>query len=160
MIVILMGVSGSGKTTIGKSLAESLGWRFFDGDDFHPDANVTKMGKGIPLSDNDRQPWLNALRKLIKQLISKDVSAVIACSALKKVYREYLQDDMEAVRFVYLKGDYELIRKRLDGRSSHYMKADLLSQFDALQEPEGVLTVDISRDPGEIMKSIQKGLHS
>ena len=155
MLVIFMGVSGSGKTTIGKSLAESLGWTFFDGDDFHPTANVSKMAKGIPLSDNDRQPWLNALRKLIKKLISKDVSAVIACSALKRVYREYLQDDNEAVRFVYLKGDYELIRERMEGRSSHFMKADLLlSQFAALQEPEGVITVNISRDPEEIVKSI------
>ncbi len=155
MIVIFMGVSGSGKTTIGKSLAESLGWTFFDGDDFHPTANVSKMAKGIPLSDNDRQPWFNALRKQIKKLISKDVSAVITCSALKRVYREYLQDDNEAVRFVYLKGDYELIRERMEGRSSHFMKADLLlSQFAALQEPEGVITVNISRDPEEIVKSI------
>lgn len=93
--------------------------------------------------------------KLIKKLISKDVSAVIACSALKRVYREYLQDDNEAVRFVYLKGDYELIRERMEGRSSHFMKADLLlSQFAALQEPEGVITVNISRDPEEIVKSI------
>lgn len=160
MIVILMGVSGSGKTTIGKSLAESLGWMFFDGDDFHPDANITKMGKGIPLSDNDRRPWLNALRKLIKQFLSKDVSVVIACSALKKGYREYLQDDNADVRFVYLKGDYELIRKRLEERSSHFMKADLLlSQFDALQEPEGAITVGISRDPEKIVKSIRDGLH-
>ncbi len=113
MIVIMMGVSGSGKTTIGKPLAESLGWMFFEGDDFHPHTNVTKMAKGIPLSDNDRQPWLNAIRKLIKQLVNKDESAVIACSALKKVYRDFLEQDNEEVCFVYLKGDYELIRQRL-----------------------------------------------
>jgi gluconokinase len=159
MIVILMGVSGSGKTTIGKRLAESQGWVFFEGDEFHPQANITKMGKGIPLSDKDRQPWLNALRKLIRQLIHKEESAVIACSGLKAAYREFLEHENEAVCFVYLKGDYELIEKRLEERSNHYMKAGLLSsQFAALQEPEGVITVEILRDPEEIVKSIQEEL--
>jgi gluconokinase len=159
MIVILMGVSGSGKTTIGKRLAQSLGWMFFEGDDFHPRANITKMGKGIPLSDKDRQPWLDALRKLIKQLIHREESAVIACSALKAAYREFLKHENEEVCFVYLKGDYELIRKRLEERSNHYMKAGLLSsQFVALQEPEGVITVEILRDPEEIVSSIQEEL--
>jgi gluconokinase len=157
MIVILMGVSGSGKTTIGKRLAESLGWVFFEGDEFHPQANITKMGKGIPLSDKDRQPWLNALKKLIRQLIHKEESAVIACSALKTAYRQFLEHENEEVYFVYLKGDYELIRKRLEERSNHYMKPGLLSsQFADLQEPEGVITVDIRRDPEEIVRSIQE----
>ena len=158
MIVIMMGVSGSGKTRIGKPLAESLGWMFFEGDDFHPHANVTKMAKkNIPLSDNNRQPWLNAIRNLIKQLVNKDESAVIACSALKKVYRDFLEQDNQEVYFVYLKGDYELIRQRLEERPGHFMKADLLSsQFAALQEPEKAITVEISRDPEEIVRSIQE----
>ncbi len=158
-MVILMGVSGSGKTTIGKRLAQSLGWTFFEGDDFHPRANITKMSKGIPLSDEDRQPWLNALRELIEQFIHKEESAVLACSALKAAYRQFLEQENEEVFFVYLKGDYELIRKRLEERSNHYMKAGLLSsQFDALEEPEGVMTVDILRDPEEIVSSIQQEL--
>jgi gluconokinase len=159
MIVILMGVSGSGKTTIGKRLAEGLGWVFFEGDDFHPQANITKMAKGIPLSDMDRQPWLNALRKLISQLIHEEESAVITCSALKAAYRQFLKQGNKEVCFVYLKGDYELIEKRLEQRSDHYMKAGLLSsQFADLQEPEGVMTVDIGEDPEEIVRSIQEEL--
>jgi gluconokinase len=161
MIVILMGVSGSGKTTIGKRLAEGLGWVFFEGDDFHPQANITKMAKGIPLSDMDRQPWLNALRKLISQLIHEEESAVITCSALKAAYRQFLKQGNKEVCFVYLKGDYELIEKRLEQRSDHYMKAGLLSsQFADLQEPEGVMTVDIGEDPEEIVRSIQEELLS
>lgn len=157
MIVILMGVSGSGKTTIGKRLAKGLDCVFFEGDEFHPQANITKMGKGIPLSDMDRQPWLNALKKLIRQLIHKEESAVIACSALKAAYRQFLEQENEEVCFVYLKGDYELIEKRLEERSNHYMKAGLLStQFADLQEPEGVITVDIRRDPEEIVRSLQE----
>jgi len=159
MIAILMGVSGSGKTTIGKLLAQRLGWTFLEGDAFHPRANITKMIKGIPLSDEDRQPWLNALRELIEQFIHKKESVVLACSALKAAYREFLEQKDREVFFVYLKGDYELIRKRLEERSNHYMKAGLLSsQFEALEEPEGVMTVDILRDPGEIVTSIQQEL--
>lgn len=159
MIVIMMGVSGSGKTTIGKRLAKGLGWVFFEGDDFHPQANITKMGEGIPLSDKDRQPWLDTLRKLIRELIKKEESAVIACSALKAAYREFLEQESEEVCFVYLKGDYELIEKRLEERSDHYMKAGLLSsQFADLQEPEGVITVDIRRDPEGIVRAIQEEL--
>lgn len=159
MIVILMGVSGSGKTTIGKRLAQSLGWVFFEGDDFHPRTNITKMSKGIPLSDEDRQPWLNTLRELIEQFMHKKESMVLACSALKAAYREFLEQKDEEVFFVYLKGDYELIRKRLEERPNHYMKAGLLwSQFEALEEPEGVMTVDILRDPEEIVTSIQQEL--
>lgn len=159
VIVIMMGVSGSGKTTIGKRLAERLGWVFFEGDDFHSQANITKMGEGIPLSDVDRQPWLNTLRKLIRELIKKEESAVIACSALKAVYREFLEQESKEVCFVYLKGDYELIEKRLEERSDHYMKAGLLSsQFADLQEPEGVITVDIGKEPEEIVRSIQEEL--
>lgn len=159
MIVILMGVSGSGKTTIGKRLSEGLGWAFFEGDEFHPQSNIAKMGKGIPLSDKDRQPWLNALKELTRQLIHKEESAVIACSALKEAYRQFLQHENKEVCFVYLKGDYELIEKRLEERSNHYMKAGLLSsQFADLQEPEEVITVDIRKDPEEIVRSIQEEL--
>ena len=158
-IVIMMGVSGSGKTTIGKRLAERLGWRFFEGDEFHPQVNIAKMANGIPLSDKDRQPWLYALKKLIDQLIHKQESAVIACSALKEAYRQTLKHKNKEVCFVYLKGEYELIEKRLEARSDHYMKAGLLStQFADLQEPEGVMTVDIRKDPENIVKALEEEL--
>ncbi len=159
MIVIMMGVSGSGKTTIGKRLAERLGWRFFEGDKFHPQANIAKMAKGIPLSDKDRRPWLAVLRELIGQLIHREESAVIACSALKEAYRQTLKHKNKEVCFVYLKGEYDLIEKRLEERSNHYMKAGLLSsQFADLQEPKDAITIDIRRDPEDIVAALQEEL--
>ncbi|PYS80122.1 MAG: gluconate kinase, partial [Acidobacteria bacterium] len=134
MVIILMGVSGSGKTTIGRRLADELGWKFYDGDDFHPRANVEKMAHGVPLDDEDRAPWLESLRDLIRSCLVRGESAVLACSALKRSYRQYLLID-ENVMLVYLKGDYELIEERLEGRSEHFMKPKMLdSQFDALEE--------------------------
>jgi len=134
-----MGVSGSGKTTIGRLLAQDLGWPFYDGDDFHPQANIDKMRQGIPLTDDDRDAWLTALRQQIETFIDNRQSAVLACSALKQAYRERLRGDRPEVRFIYLKGDYALIRQRLQGRQGHFMKADLLSsQFATLEEPKGV----------------------
>src|SRR5689334_19179806 len=109
MIIILMGVSGSGKTTIGARLAQALGWPFYDGDQFHPPANVAKMQQGMPLTDEDRWPWLQALRAHIETCIHQGVSAVLACSALKQAYREHLIMDEAEVKLVYLKGDYDLI---------------------------------------------------
>ena len=159
MIIILMGVSGSGKTTIGKLLAEGLDWQFYDGDEFHPQSNINKMKQGIALTDDDREPWLNALRKFITELTNRNEPAVIACSALRRSFREYLLRDNEGVYFVYLKGSYDLIKNRLDERQDHFMKADLLaSQFDALEEPEGMLAVDISQEPGVVVSSIKKEL--
>jgi len=156
MIIVLMGVSGSGKTTIGQRLAQSLGWTFYDGDDFHPQANIDKMRQGIPLTDGDRDSWLTALQQLIDSLLQNDRSAVLACSALKQTYRNRLQRDLAHVRFVYLKGDFDLIRRRLMSRQGHFMRADLLrSQFATLEEPQGVLTVDISRSPEQIVTTIK-----
>jgi gluconokinase len=156
MVIILMGVSGSGKTTIGQQLAQSLGWAFYDGDDFHPQVNIDKMRQGIPLTDDDRDSWLTALRQLIDSLLQNDQSAVLACSALKQAYRNRLQRDSEKVRLVYLKGDYDLIRQRLTNRQGHFMRADLLrSQFATLEEPQGVLTVDISEPPERLVATIK-----
>jgi gluconokinase len=159
MIVILMGVSGSGKTTIGQLLAQDLGWRFADGDDFHPQANIDKMRGGIPLTDDDRAAWLAVLRTLIDSLMQQNQSAVIACSALKRSYRDRLQSADRSVYFVYLKGDYHLILQRLQQRQGHFMKADLLaSQFATLEEPTGVLTADIAQDPRTIVNFIEREL--
>ena len=150
-----MGVSGSGKTTVGRGLADELGWKFYDGDDFHPRANVEKMAHGVPLNDDDRAPWLESLRDLIRSCLGRGESAVLACSALKRSYREYLLID-ENVKLVYLKGDYELIEERLEGRSGHFMKPKMLdSQFAALEEPERGLTVDISLPPEKIIEAIR-----
>jgi gluconokinase len=156
MIVILMGVSGAGKTTTGKLLAGALDWSFYEGDEFHPEANVAKMRSGIPLTDEDREDWLAALEGLERNLEKERQNAVITCSALKRKYRERLLVD-NAVRFVYLKGSYELIAKRLEGRRGHFMGADLLaSQFEILEEPEGVLTLDISLPPRIIVQEIRR----
>jgi gluconokinase len=150
-----MGVSGSGKTTIGRGLAGELGWRFYDADDFHPRSNVEKMARGVPLDDEDRAPWLESLRDLIRLCLGRGESAVLACSALKRSYRAYLLID-ENVKLVYLKGDYELIDERLKNRRGHFMKSKLLdSQFAALEEPERGLTVDISLPPEKIIETIR-----
>ena len=159
MIVILIGVSGVGKTAIGQLLAEDLGWQFYEGDDFHPQANIDKMRQGIPLTDADRAPWLAALNRLIRDLVREGQSAVVACSALKQAYRDRLLRYTQDVRVVYLKGDYDLIRKRLQERPGHFMKANLLaSQFDALEEPERVLAVDTAQEPETIVSLIKREL--
>lgn len=159
MIIILMGVTGSGKTTVGEMLADELGWRFYDGDDFHAEANVEKMRQGISLTDSDRLPWLMGLRDLIKEGIEKRQNTVIACSALRKSYQDMLLMDTDAVRLVYLKGGIELIKKRLEDRTGHFMnKALLLKQFAILEEPENAVYIDISESPENIVASIRKHL--
>lgn len=159
MIIILMGVSGSGKTTIGRLLAQDLGWPFYDGDDFHPQANVDKMRQGIPLTDDDRDSWLTALRRQIDTLIDNRQSAVLACSALKQAYHDRLGNGQPEVRFVYLKGNCDLIRQRLLARHGHFMPANLLkSQFDSLEEPEDVPAIDIAQAPEAIVGSIKRAL--
>ena len=159
MIIILMGVSGSGKTTIGQLLAQDLGWPFYDGDDFHPQANIDKMRQGVPLTDADRDSWLTALRRQIDTLLANRQSAVLACSALKQAYRDRLGGDRPEVRFIYLKGDYALIRQRLQKRQGHFMPADLLkSQFATLEVPEDVPAINISQTPEIIVNSIKRAL--
>lgn len=148
--IILMGVTGSGKTTLGRLLAERLGWQFFDGDDYHPPENIRKMAAGIPLTDENRFEWLQVLAGLIGDVLDEGKSAVLACSALKQRYRDILNVDPRLVRFVYLKGSPKLIRFRVQQRSGHYMKAGMVeSQFAALEEPDHALTLDIQRTPEE-----------
>jgi gluconokinase len=155
MIIILMGVTGSGKTTTGRKLAESLDWKYFDADDFHSEANVAKMKSGVPLTDGDRKPWLESLQRIIQESLTNDQSAVLACSALKQSYREMLLIDGR-VKLVYLNGDYQLIKTRLSGRSNHYMNPALLeSQFQTLEEPVGALRIDIQTPPDEIIGIIR-----
>lgn len=162
MIIIIFGVSGAGKTTVGKLLALKLGWRFLEADDFHPAANIDKMRSGRPLTDEDRWPWLNVLRKQIEQLVSAGENAVLACSALKRAYRARLRVSAE-VKFVFLRGDYALVEKQLRSRRRHFMNPDLLqSQFDDLEEPqtdEHALTIALRRTPEEIVDEIQAKLH-
>lgn len=156
--VVLMGVAGSGKTTVGRLLASELGWKFYDADDFHPPANVQKMASGIPLDDRDRLPWLETLRALIRSTLDGGDSGVLACSALKASYREHLLLDGR-VKLVYLKGDAKLIRERLETRRGHFMRSEMLdSQFAALEEPEGEAHVDIAATPAEIVGAIRTHL--
>ena len=156
MVYVVMGVSGCGKTTIGKMLGEVKNLPFYDADDFHPDENVEKMRNGIPLDDQDRLPWLTILAQNIS-VWNRSGGAVLACSALKQNYRDILTSTSgdRDVQFIYLKGSKELISGRLKKRSGHYMPADLLdSQFNDLEEPEDAATVSVSADPGTILKEI------
>jgi len=155
--LIVMGVSGSGKTSVGKVLAEHLKWDFYDADDFHPPENVAKMASGIPLDDSDRAPWLAALHNLISSSLKQNKPGVLACSALKERYRRQLMNGSDGVQLVYLKGSYDLIWSRMETRTDHYMKPHMLhSQFDALEEPSNALTVDISLSVEEISHFIIK----
>jgi gluconokinase len=162
MVVILMGVSGAGKTFIGKRLAAELHWSFYEGDDYHPQSNVAKMSRGMALTDADRAPWIDALHELIVELRAQDEAAILTCSALKRAYRDRLVGGRNGVRIVYLRGSYELIQQRLKDRRGHFMKADLLaSQFEVLEAPdasEDVLTVDISQKPKTIVETIKHEL--
>lgn len=156
MILILMGVSGSGKSTVGRLLAGDLGWPFYDGDDLHPSENIAKMRREIPLTDADREPWLNALRDLIDTHLVDDHNAVLACSALKRAYRNRLGIDRPGVEVVHLHGSFDLIQERLEERDGHFMPADLLhSQFKALEEPERGLTVSVDAPPEAIAAEIR-----
>jgi len=158
MIVIVMGVTGSGKTTVGSLLAQELGWQFADGDNFHPAANVEKMRRGIPLTDADRAPWLRAIRDAIQGWIAQHRNVILACSSLKRSYRTELQVDPE-VKFVYLKGSRELIAKRLHARHGHFATEAILDgQFADLEEPEDAIIVGISGSPEVSAQEAKRGL--
>jgi gluconokinase len=157
-VIVMMGVSGSGKSTIASMLAHRLGWTYEDGDWFHPKANVEKMHHGEPLTDADRWPWLNAIAEWIDETRKAGRHGVVACSALKRAYRDILIDGRPDVRLVFLKGDQELIARRIAARDDHFMPASLLdSQFAVLEEPaadEHPITVSIAPHPREIVDAI------
>lgn len=159
MVVIVMGVSGVGKTTIGTALASALGWRFLDADDVHPTANIEKMRAGVPLTDADRAPWLERLRSLVADALARGEDVVLACSALRKAYRERLTVDPSRQRWVYLQVPSEVLQQRLLQRKGHYMPVTLLaSQLATLELPEDALTVDASPSPEAVVASIRAGL--
>jgi gluconokinase len=153
--VVLMGVAGSGKSSVGRALAEELGWEFHDGDDFMPTANVQKMASGIPLTDPDRFPWLDTLQALIADKLASDHSLVLACSSLKEIYRQRLRANNPNVVFVHLKGDFELIKSRLEARPGHFMKAGMLqSQFETLEDPADAIAVNVDQPIPAVVSDI------
>jgi gluconokinase len=156
-VVVVLGVSGVGKTTIGRALADALHFEFFEGDDLHSVANKTKMRAGIALTDADRAPWLEAIRELIVGILARGGDAVLTCSALKRAYRDILR--REGVVFVYLHASFDVIRDRLARRTGHFFNPDLLaSQFAALEAPRDALVVDAERAPAEIVDDIRRRL--
>lgn len=160
--MIVFGVSGAGKTTIGKLLAGDLNWQFYEADDFHPRANIEKMRGGRSLTDEDRWPWLERLREQIAHCLATKENAVFACSALKRAYRERLRVSND-VKFVFLRGNYALIEKQLRGRRGHFMNLVLLqSQFADLEEPapdEDVTTIELGARPQALVDEIKTRLH-
>ncbi|ATM94056.1 putative gluconokinase [Yersinia frederiksenii] len=154
--IIVMGVSGSGKTTVGEAVARRIHAKFIDGDDLHPRANIQKMGSGHPLNDEDRMPWLERLSDAAYSLNHKNETGIIVCSALKRRYRDRLREGNPEMVFLYLKGSFDVIMGRLKARSGHFMPTDLLkSQFEALEEPgleePDVICVDIDADIDEVV---------
>ena len=153
MVLVLMGVVGSGKTTVGKLLAHELGWQFADADEFHPTASIEKIRRGVPLDDCDRAPWLSALHKAIEQWNESQQNVVLACSALKQSYRNKLRAG--PVHFVYLKGSRQLIASRLRSRHGHFASESILaSQFADIEEPDDALTVSVDQTPEAIVTEI------
>ena len=152
-----MGVAGSGKTTVGRLLAQKIGWEFADADDLHPAASRDKMAQGVALTDEDRRPWLEAVRDLIALRIASGRRIVIACSALKQSYRDAIAVEPDAIIWVYLRGTRDLIAHRLAARRGHFFNPELLaSQFDTLEEPSCAIVEDIARDPDAIAESIRR----
>jgi len=159
MIVVVMGVAGSGKSTVGSLLARRLGWRFIEADDYHSRSEIEHMLAGQPLSDEERQPWLAKLRQVLVDCVARNENAVLACSALKESYRRLLIVDADAVHVVYLKGDPALIRQRLQRRIGHFAHENLLaSQYASLEEPHDALIVAIDDTPEQIVQRIVDGL--
>lgn len=160
--IVIMGVSGCGKTTVASELAERIGGRYLEGDSFHPPENKEKMGAGIPLTDEDRWPWFDILRSAAESALAENKAPVLACSALKQAYRDYLFEGFGETRLVYLEGSFELIKSRMDARDHEYMTSTLLqSQFDALEEPavtDDCLSLSITLTPEEILDRIENWL--
>jgi gluconokinase len=163
MVFIVMGVSGSGKTTVGKALSKRFGWKYYEGDEYHPAGNIEKMKRGIPLDDEDRLPWLQSLRKIIEEAANKNENIVIACSALKEAYREILRGHVpdlplsanNEVKFIYLKGSYNTIKERMEKRPDHFFKPEMLkSQFNTLEEPQDAIIIDISKPNQETISDV------
>jgi gluconokinase len=159
MIIVMMGVAGSGKTTVGTMLADLMKCPFLEGDALHSPGHIDKMSQGIPLTDADRAPWLSAIHARIVDASERGQDLVVGCSALKQQYRKVLADGVP-ITWVYLKGSLELMRTRVKHRPSHFMKADMLaSQFAALEEPSGAIVADVSAPPGAIVEQIMAQLH-
>ncbi|HLU76526.1 MAG TPA: gluconokinase [Burkholderiales bacterium] len=155
MVVIVMGVSGAGKTTVGKLLAHRLGAHFLDADDFHPEENVEKMRGGSPLAESDRAPWLAQLNKELRKHHLRGERVVLACSALRRSHREQLLEGLPAAQVVYLRGSRALLASRLAQRKGHFMPPALLdTQFEALEEPRNAVTVDVSGTPEGVVEAI------
>ena len=159
MIVVVMGVAGSGKTTVGRALAASLGRPFFDADDFHPPENIARMRAGVPLTDADREPWLASLCALIERADAAGEDIVLACSALRARFRDRLRAAANDLRYVYLEAGRDVIARRLAARAGHFMSPDLVaSQFANLEEPDDALVVDATRPPQELVAEIERKL--
>jgi len=155
VIVVVMGVSGSGKTTIGEALAARLGWRYLDADDYHPQENVAKMAAGTPLQDEDRWPWLEKINLVLRQ----QEDAVLGCSALKDAYRKRLAAGLQDYRIVHLKGSFELLSRRAAERKHRFMPASLLkSQFETLEPPRGAIEVDVAQPVEACVQQILRAL--
>ena len=158
-IILIMGVAGSGKSTIGRRLAAELGWPYHEADDFHSAANKEKMSRGIPLDDYDRAPWLASIRAAMDDCLGSGQSAVFTCSGLMEKYRRVLMDGAPGVSLVYLACDFETSLARVGRRQNHYMKADMVkSQFEALEVPTDALTVDTKLPPDRILAEIRRSL--
>ena len=158
-IVLIMGVAGSGKTTVGRLLANELQWPYNEADDFHSAANKEKMGRGVPLDDDDRAPWLASIHQAMAECVTQNRSAVFSCSALKEKYRQLLARDLPALTLVYLAGERTLLAQRIAGRTGHYMKPGMLeSQLATLEAPGDALKIDIARSPAEIVAEIRRSL--
>jgi len=157
IVVVLMGVAGSGKTTVGFALAAALGWNFRDADVFHPPENIAKMSSGVALTDRDRAPWLAAIRTHIDGCLARGENAIVTCSALKESYRQAIVGSPAKVKFVHLAGDPALIAERLRARQGHFMKPELLpSQFEALEAPKDALVVDVAQPLPAIVAQIRQ----